>query len=160
MGTENGALLKHGYLIVVGKWLFKVIQVLKNISLLSQICFYLIKTRQEINCSWRILARLIGNVFRFQHRGTHWWAAPLYQKQRNRSGLNSWLDCLASWYTLHFNLRMFMKNIRLHIIVVRLHGRDIGKGQGLRWPHSTTRTQYLEGTSCESTIGNWGNSPP
>ncbi len=47
---------------------------------------------------WQVyhLARLIGKVIRFQHRGTHWWvAAPLYQKQRNRSGLNNWLDCLA-----------------------------------------------------------------
>ncbi len=49
------------------------------------------------------LARLIGKVVRFQHRGTHWWAAPRYQKQRNRSGLNNWLDCLASWYTPNFN---------------------------------------------------------
>ncbi len=50
---------------------------------------------------WQVyrLARLVGKVVRFQHRGTHWWAAPLYQKQRNRFGLNNWLDCLASWYT-------------------------------------------------------------
>ncbi len=50
---------------------------------------------------WQVyrLARLIGKVVRFQHRGTHWWAAPFYQKQRNRYGLNNWLDCLASWYT-------------------------------------------------------------
>ncbi len=49
---------------------------------------------------WQVyrLARLIGKVARFQHRGTHWWAATsLYQKQRNRSGLNNWLDCLALW---------------------------------------------------------------
>ncbi len=45
----------------------------------------------------------------FQHRGTHWWAAPLYQKQRNRSGLNNWLDCLASWYTSNFNLCIQLK---------------------------------------------------
>ncbi len=56
--------------------------------------------------SWLVyrMARVIGKVVRFQHRGTHWWAAPLYQKQRNRSGLNNWLVCLASWYTSNFNL--------------------------------------------------------
>ncbi len=55
---------------------------------------------------WQVyrLARLIGKFVRFQHRGTHWCAAPLYQKQRNRSGLNNWLDCLASWYTSNSNL--------------------------------------------------------
>ncbi len=47
--------------------------------------------------------RLIGKVVRFQHRGTHWWAAPLYQKQRN------WLDCLASWYTPKFNSCILLK---------------------------------------------------
>ncbi len=60
---------------------------------------------------WQVyrLARLIGKVVRFQHRGTHWWAAPFYQKQRNRSGLNNWLDCLASWQTSHFNLCILIK---------------------------------------------------
>ncbi len=55
---------------------------------------------------WQVyrLLRLIGNVVRFQHRGTHWCAAPLYQKQRYRSGLHNWLDCLASWYTSNLNL--------------------------------------------------------
>ncbi len=59
-----------------------------------------------ITMRWQVyrLARLVGKVFRFQHRGTHWWAAPLCQKLRNRSGLNNWLDCLASWYTSNFNL--------------------------------------------------------
>ncbi len=54
---------------------------------------------------WQVyrLARLVGKVVQLQHRGTHWWAAPLYQKQRNRSGLNKWLGCLASWYTSNFN---------------------------------------------------------
>ncbi len=55
---------------------------------------------------WQVyrLARLTLKVVRFQHRRTHWWAAPLHQKQRNRSGLNNWLDCLASWYTPNFYL--------------------------------------------------------
>ncbi len=54
--------------------------------------------------SIKLSFRLIGKVVRFLHRGTHWWAAPFYQKQRNWSGLNSWLDCLASWYTSNLNL--------------------------------------------------------
>ncbi len=44
---------------------------------------------------------------------THWWAAPLYQNQRNRSGLNNWLDCLASWYTPNFNLCILLKVNRI-----------------------------------------------
>ncbi len=34
---------------------------------------------------WQIchIGRLIGNVFRLQHRGTHWWAPLLYQKHRS-----------------------------------------------------------------------------
>ncbi len=60
---------------------------------------------------WQVyrLARLIGKVVRFHHRGTHWWAASPYQKQRNRSGLNNWLDCLASWYTPNFNLCILLR---------------------------------------------------
>ncbi len=55
---------------------------------------------------WQVyrLARLVGKVVWSQHRGTHWWAAPLNQKQQNRSGVNNWLDCLAWWYTSNFNL--------------------------------------------------------
>ncbi len=46
---------------------------------------------------WQVyhLARLVVKVVRFYRRGTHWWAAPLYQKQRNQPGLNNWFDCLA-----------------------------------------------------------------
>ncbi len=60
---------------------------------------------------WQVyrLARLIGKVVRFQHRRTHWWAAPLYQKQRNLSGLTNWLGCLAPWYTSNFNLCILLK---------------------------------------------------
>ncbi len=47
--------------------------------------------------SWQVyhLARLVGKVAMFHHRRTNWWGASLYQKQRNRSRLNSWVDCLA-----------------------------------------------------------------
>ncbi len=51
----------------------------------------------------------VGKAVLFQHRGTHWWAAPLYQKQRNRSGLNNWLVCLASWYMSNFNLCILLE---------------------------------------------------
>ncbi len=37
------------------------------------------------------------------------WAAPLYQKQRNRTGLNNWLGCLALWYTSNFNLCILLE---------------------------------------------------
>ncbi len=46
----------------------------------------LIITRWQLYC----LARLIGKFVRFQHRGTHWWAAPLY-----RTGLGYTTDSTA-----------------------------------------------------------------
>ncbi len=46
---------------------------------------------------WQVhhIAKLGVIVVRFRHRVTHWWAAPLYQKQWNCSRLNNWLDCLS-----------------------------------------------------------------
>ncbi len=40
--------------------------------------------------SWQAchLARLVEKAVRFQHRGAHCRAAPLYQKKRNQSGLD------------------------------------------------------------------------
>ncbi len=44
------------------------------------------------------LVRLVTKAIRFQNEGKHWWAtAPLYQKQGNQSGLNSWRYCLKKW---------------------------------------------------------------
>ncbi len=33
---------------------------------------------------------LQNHYFKLTFSKTHWWAAPLYQKQQNRSGLNNW----------------------------------------------------------------------
>ncbi len=59
---------------------------------------------------WQVhhLSKLNEKVVRFEDSGTHWWPAPLYQKQQNRSGLNNWLDCLASWYTPNFRFIMYI----------------------------------------------------
>ncbi len=48
--------------------------------------------------------RLIRKLVWFRHGRTHWWAAPLYQKQRSWHGLINWLDCFDWRYTSSFNL--------------------------------------------------------
>ncbi len=60
-------------------------------------------------CQVYHLARLVGKVVRFQHRGTHWRAAPLYHKQRNQSGLNNWHKCLELCYTSNLNWDILLK---------------------------------------------------
>ncbi len=89
------------------------------------------------------LARLIEKINRFQHRGTHWWAALLYQKQRNRSGLNNWLGCFALWYTSNFNLCMLIKeNGQSAFAGFHLFSRPtmMGAWKGIQWvPRSKQR---------------------
>ncbi len=49
------------------------------------------------NTGHKLVERLVGKVVRFQHRGIHWWAAPLNQKQRNRAEINNWLALSYTW---------------------------------------------------------------
>ncbi len=105
-----------------------------------QIWLFIIMRWQELH-----LARICGKALPFHERETHWWIVHLYQKQRKRSGLINWLDCLASWYTPNFNL-----------CILRVVELSPGFWQFREKTNAITPSLvYNEGTNVDGSMGKW-----